>query len=71
MTSIEYAISDIMPHSASMLLLDRAIQGDDQQFEAEVTIRADSLFFNGSGVGSWVGLEYMAHIRINLALCHR
>ncbi|AMC34397.1 ApeP family dehydratase [Janthinobacterium sp. B9-8] len=60
MQPIEYAISDIMPHSGKMLLLDCAIAGNDTHFECEVTINADNLFFTGTGVGAWVGVEYMA-----------
>ncbi|MCX7208115.1 MAG: hotdog family protein [Proteobacteria bacterium] len=60
MKPIEYAIGDIIPHAGKMLLLDRAIAGNDTHFECEVTISADNLFFTGTGVGAWVGIEYMA-----------
>ncbi|AZN36316.1 3-hydroxylacyl-ACP dehydratase [Iodobacter ciconiae] len=60
MQPIEYSISEIVPHSGRMLLLDRAIAGDGTHFECEVTITADNLFFTGTGVGAWVGVEYMA-----------
>lgn len=56
----QYPIADLVPHSGSMRLLDRAIAGSDSDFIAEVTIRPDHLFFNGSGVGAWTGIEYMA-----------
>lgn len=61
MISLEqYPIAGLIPHSGMMRLLDRAIAGSDTDFIAEVTIRPDNLFFNGSGVEAWAGLEYMA-----------
>ncbi|MDK2124913.1 hotdog family protein [Parachitinimonas caeni] len=58
--AIRYPIADIVPHAGKMSLLDRALEGDDASLLAEVTIRPDSLFFDGAGVGAWVGIEYMA-----------
>lgn len=49
-----------MPHSAPMLLLDRAVEADETTLKAQVTIRQDSLFCQNNEVGAWVGLEYMA-----------
>lgn len=57
------ALSDIrslLPHSGIMVLLDRVIAVDDESLCAEVVIRPDSLFMGPDGVGSWVGVEYMA-----------
>ena len=59
-TAITLAMADLVPHSGRMRLLDRAIDGDEESLSASVEIRADSLFFDGVGVGAWVGLEYMA-----------
>ena len=53
-------IGALVPHSGAMVLLDRLVRVDQESLCAEVTIRADSLFFDGTGVGSWVGIEYMA-----------
>src|SRR5262245_24932646 len=53
-------IRSLLPHAGSMVLLDRVISVDEDSLLAEVCIRSDSLFCNGSGVGAWVGIEYMA-----------
>ena len=53
-------IRALIPHSGAMVLLDRVIAVDEESLCAEVRIRPDSLFCAASGVGAWVGLEYMA-----------
>ena len=53
-------IRDLVPHSGPMVLLDRVLAADAETLCAEVTIRPGSVFCDGSGVGSWVGMEYMA-----------
>jgi predicted hotdog family 3-hydroxylacyl-ACP dehydratase len=53
-------IRDLVPHSGPMVLLDRVLSADAETLCAEVTIRPGSVFCDGSGVGSWVGMEYMA-----------
>jgi predicted hotdog family 3-hydroxylacyl-ACP dehydratase len=53
-------ITSLIPHSSAMVLLDRVIAVDEESLCAEVRIRPDSLFCAASGVGAWVGLEYMA-----------
>lgn len=54
-------ITLLLPHAEPMLLLDRVISvGEDNSLTTEVVIRHDSLFCEELGVGSWVGIEYMA-----------
>lgn len=53
-------IRSLVPHSGVMLLLDRVLAADEDSLCAEVTMRPDSLFMGADGVGSWVGVEYMA-----------
>ncbi len=53
-------IASLVPHGGPMLLLDRLISADADNLVAQVTIGAASQFFDGAGVGSWVGIEYMA-----------
>ncbi|MFL9923318.1 hotdog family protein [Herbaspirillum lusitanum] len=53
-------IEQLVPHAAPMILLDRVLNVDAETLRAEVKIRPDSLFHEGDGVGSWVGIEYMA-----------
>ncbi|TWI66338.1 putative hotdog family 3-hydroxylacyl-ACP dehydratase [Pseudoduganella lurida] len=54
------AISELLPHSGPMVLLDRLVSAGEDDLCAEVAIRADSMFCDGQSVGSWVGIEYMA-----------
>jgi predicted hotdog family 3-hydroxylacyl-ACP dehydratase len=53
-------IRSLIPHAGPMVLLDRVISADEESLCAEVTIRSDTLFCGGGGVGAWVGIEYMA-----------
>lgn len=54
------AIRDVVPHSGEMVLLDRLLAVDDETLCAEVRIESSTLFCEAHGVGSWVGIEYMA-----------
>ena len=53
-------IRKLVPHSGQMVLLDRAIHADTDSLCAEVRIHAGSMLADETGVGSWVGIEYMA-----------
>ena len=53
-------IRSLLPHSGAMVLLDRLLWAGAEELQAEVTIRADSLFCQRDGVPAWVGVEYMA-----------
>jgi predicted hotdog family 3-hydroxylacyl-ACP dehydratase len=53
-------IASLVPHSASMLLLDRVVAADEDSLQAEVDITVRTLFADEDGVGSWIGIEYMA-----------
>jgi predicted hotdog family 3-hydroxylacyl-ACP dehydratase len=53
-------IGSLVPHTGSMVIIDRIISADEESLCAEVGIREDSLFYQDGGVGAWVGIEYMA-----------
>ncbi|SHG68481.1 hotdog family protein [Massilia sp. CF038] len=53
-------IEELVPHSGDMVLLERVIEASDDALTAELTIGPDTVFFDGAGVGAWVGMEYMA-----------
>jgi predicted hotdog family 3-hydroxylacyl-ACP dehydratase len=53
-------IRSLVPHSGTMVLLDRVISSDENSLCAEVAIHPSSLFYTDGGVGAWVGIEYMA-----------
>ncbi|MGZ3240470.1 MAG: ApeP family dehydratase [Burkholderiaceae bacterium] len=53
-------IRTLVPHAGPMVLLDRVVSFENENLCAEVTIHPDSLFCGVDGVGTWVGIEYMA-----------
>jgi predicted hotdog family 3-hydroxylacyl-ACP dehydratase len=53
-------IRSLVPHSGTMVLLDRVISADENSLCAEVAIHPRSLFYTDGGVGAWVGIEFMA-----------
>lgn len=53
-------IHTLVPHSGSMLLLDRLIAYDEHSLTAAVTVHDTSPFVCDGVVGAWFGLEYMA-----------
>jgi predicted hotdog family 3-hydroxylacyl-ACP dehydratase len=55
-------IRELVPHAGPMCLLDRVLAADGDTLTAEVTIHEGSVFYTAAagGVGSWVGVEYMA-----------
>jgi predicted hotdog family 3-hydroxylacyl-ACP dehydratase len=55
------ALAELLPHGPGMVLLDRMLGVGPDWGEAEVTIRRDSRFSDGTaGVPGYVGIEYMA-----------
>lgn len=57
---ITLPIASILPQTGQMRLLSRVLEGDATSIVVEADISPDNLFFIGSGVGGWVGIEYMA-----------
>lgn len=53
-------VADLIPHSGSMVLLDRIIDYDDQGLTAELVVRGDGLLADHESVPAWAGIEYMA-----------
>lgn len=53
-------VADLIPHSGSMVLLDRIIDYDDQGLTAELVVRGDGLLGDDKAVPAWAGIEYMA-----------
>lgn len=63
MSSLPHSIppvEQLLPHAAPMILIDRVVAVSEDRLQAELEIRPESLFHNGTGVGAWVGIEYMA-----------
>ena len=61
---LQWTVEELVPHAGRMRLLDRVLGSEGDALTAELTISADDLFFDsmgpGTGVGGWVGIEYMA-----------
>lgn len=60
-------IRELVPHSGRMMLLERLLAVEPDGLTAEVVIRDDSMFVSATGVGAWVGIEYMAQAVAALA----
>ena len=55
-----YDITEVVPHSKTMCLLDTLISYDESSTVAQVHITNGSCFATDKGVPSWIGIEYMA-----------
>ena len=55
-----FAVEELVPHTGRMMLLNRVIEFDEENMVAEVIVRDDGLFGDGSTVPAWLGIEYMA-----------
>ncbi|MBL6987316.1 MAG: hotdog family protein [Methylobacter sp.] len=54
-------VADLIPHSGTMVLLDRIVSYDEQSLTAELTVRDDGLLGgDDKSVPAWVGIEFMA-----------
>lgn len=56
----EYQVSELVPHSGKMSLLDEIVEYDQESLLARVHVRASSMFAGAEGVPAWIGMEYMA-----------
>lgn len=56
----QYAIAQLVPHSAPMILLDRVDDWTSESAITSVTINEQSPFVESLGVPAYVGIEYMA-----------
>jgi len=57
---MEINLTDIVPHRAPMLILDRVISYSENNLTAAVKINEDSYGFEKNAVPAWYGIEYMA-----------
>lgn len=61
---MQWKIEELVPHAGRMCLLDQLVSSEGDGLVAELTINSDGMFFDsmgpGTGVGGWVGIEYMA-----------
>ncbi|MGR9013383.1 MAG: ApeP family dehydratase [Gammaproteobacteria bacterium] len=54
-------VADLIPHTGSMVLLDRIVSFDEQSLTAELTVRDDGLLGGDErSVPAWAGIEFMA-----------
>ena len=55
-----YSVDAVVPHAASMSLLDEITGFGEEWLSAGVNISAASTFADEQGVPAWIGIEYMA-----------
>ncbi len=55
-----WPISELVPHAAPMILIDRLLSFDDESALLETTVRAEHPFATQDGVPAHLGIEYMA-----------
>jgi predicted hotdog family 3-hydroxylacyl-ACP dehydratase len=53
-------ITELVPHGSRMTVIDKLESHDAQRSIAIADVRADSVFFDETGVPAWAGIEYMA-----------
>lgn len=62
------SITELLPHDAPMILLDKLVSCGHSELVAEVHIGLDSVFADANGdVPAWIGIEYMAQAVAALA----
>lgn len=56
-----FAVAELVPHTGSMLLLERILSVSDTGLSAELQVRGDGwLLGDQQSVPAWTGIEYMA-----------
>ena len=56
----QFEISEVVPHSGLMSLLDEVVEYSEESLTASVDIHPGVMFAESQGVPGWVGIEYMA-----------
>ncbi len=61
---LQWSVDQLVPHAGRMSLLGQVLGAECESLQAALTISPDDLFFDtqgpGTGVGGWLGIEYMA-----------
>ena len=65
----DYTFESVVPHTGTMVLLDRIDHWDYEHLQASVTITADAPFVDPKGMPAWVGIELMAQTIAALGGC--
>lgn len=62
MKTFSWTVDELVPHKATMSLLDEALEADDEHAQAAVRIAEDTLLYDArlGGVPASIGIEYMA-----------
>lgn len=55
-----YSVSELVPHSGKMLLIDKVLDFGEEWLIAQIIIKKDSMFCENGSVPALVGIEYMA-----------
>lgn len=61
---MQWPMAALVPHAGRMSLLGELVGAEGDELQAALTVGPQDLFFDamgpGTGVGAWVGIEYMA-----------
>ncbi len=61
LTQLPWSVSELLPHSGEMIVIDDVLAVGADWVESGVRIGEDSLLYEpGAGVPVWTGIEYMA-----------
>ena len=58
--NVEFSVTELVPHTGKMSMLDNIVAYGDDWLSAEVNIHTGSMFADEHGVPAWIGMEYMA-----------
>lgn len=58
--SFQGPIAELVPHRATMLLVDRLLESSPDMVRVEAKVRRDGVFVTEEGLPGWVGIELMA-----------
>lgn len=53
-------VTDLVPHRASMLLIDSLLEDTSEYVRVDATVRREQIFCTDDGLPGWVGVELMA-----------
>lgn len=57
---LQMNVAELLPHTGTMIWLDRVLAWDEDSVTAELTVRGDALFGDSNEAPAWAGIEYMA-----------
>jgi predicted hotdog family 3-hydroxylacyl-ACP dehydratase len=65
-----WPIDELLPHSGTMILLDRVVEWDAERIVCERLVRRGDPFIEAAGLPAWAGVELMAQTIAAWNGCH-